>query len=185
MRENIGFIIACGLLWASVLVVGCVGDSDAGFLLALFLVPVTLIGLIVLFVIAIVRLFLHPQLPLSRRAVPLCFATVPVLLYATVRTGLNRINEADTWLTVQQYDFRGSNNFQFMKDGQYTSWRDSPLGRSAEESGRYERQDSILTLHPEPKTGKPLVFKLAIRPYSEFKRQQSNPHIKLVTLDPN
>ena len=180
MRENIGFISVCGLLWVGVLVIACVESLDAGFFLTLFFLPAVLIGWVVLLVTAIVRLCLHTQLPLSKRAVPLWFATVPVLLYATVRIGLNRINEANTWLTVQQYDFSGSTNFTFLKNGEYNSWRDSPLGRSTEGRGRYERQDSILVLHPESGG----AFKLPIRPYSEFKRQQANPHTNLVTLDP-
>ena len=180
MRENIGFIIACVLVWACALAVWLIGDSDAGFLLSLLLVPVTLIGLVVLFGVAVVSFFLRPQLPLAKRAVPLWFATVPILLFAIVGTIRTEMHDRNTWLTIQQYDFHGSANFTFLKNGEYESWSDSPLGRSAEEGGRYERQDSILVLHPASGG----TLKLAIRPYAEFKRQRNTPHIKLVTLEP-
>ena len=180
MRENIGFIIACVLVWACALAVWLIGDSDAGFLLSLLLVPVTLIGLVVLFGVAVVSFFLRPQLPLAKRAVPLWFATVPILLFAIVGTIRTEMHDRNTWLTIQQYDFHGSANFTFLKNGEYESWSDSPLGRSAEEGGRYERQDSILVLHPAAGG----TLKLAIRPYAEFERQRNTPHIKLVTLEP-
>jgi hypothetical protein len=183
MRENSGFIIACGLIWVSVLILVFVGESDAGFVLTLLLLPAALIGWVVLLVIAVVRLLLRTQLPLPKRAIPLWFAIGPTLVYASVRTGLNKIREENTWLTIKQYDFSGSDNFQFMKDGTYTQWRDSPLGSSAEKSGSYERKDSILTLHPKPKDGKMQELKLAIRPYSGLSGQPSGSHATLITLD--
>ncbi|MGI4832293.1 MAG: hypothetical protein ACRYFK_02415 [Janthinobacterium lividum] len=184
MQENKGFIIVCCLLWASVFtILGLGNNSDIGFVLTLFLLPATLIGLIILFVIAVIRLFLRTQLPLAKRAVPLWFSTVPVLAYCIIGFGLQEIRKENTWLTIKQYDFKGAENFQFMKNGTYTQWRESPLGSSAKGNGRYEHQDSILTLHPDLKEGTSQIFKLAIRPYSEFKRQQSSPHLILVTLD--
>lgn len=183
MRENSGFIIACGLLWATVLVAVCIEESDTGSLLVLFLVPVVLLGFVLLFVIAVVRLFMHRQLPLSKRAVALWFATVPVLTYVIIGTILTEIKKENTWLTIKRYDFQGSTNFTFLRNGEYNSWRDSPLGMSAEESGRYERQDSILILHPESKDGKTQTFKLIIHPYSEFKKPHANSAITLTSLD--
>jgi hypothetical protein len=183
MRENSGFITACGLLWVSVLILVFVDESDASFVLTLLLLPATLIGWVILLVIAVVRFLWRTQLPLPKRAVPLWFAICPVLVYATIRTGLNKIREENTWLTIKSYSFSGSDNFRFMKDGTYTQWHDSPLGSSAEKSGSYERKDSILTLHPEPKAGKAQELKLAIRPYSKFGRQPSGSHATLITLD--
>ena len=183
MRENSAFIIACCLLWTSILVLVCTNESDAGFMLTLFLVPAILIGWVALLVIAISRLVRRTHLPLPKRAVPLWFATVPLLSYAAIRTGLNEITKENTWLTINQYDFSGSTNYRFMKDGEYASWRDSPLGMSGKESGRYERKDSVLTLRPKSKNGKARVLKLIIRPYSSLKKQRPIPPIRLVSLD--
>lgn len=183
MQENSGFIVACGLLWASVLILICAGESDAGFMLTLLLVPAILIGWVVLLVIALSRLLVRTQLPLSKRAVPLWFATVPALTYFILGIGFSEIKKENTWLTIKQYDFSGSTNFRFMKDGTYSQWRESPLGSSAEGDGRYERQDSILTLHPQLKSGNAQGFKLIIHPYSLFRRNHSSSDITLVSLD--
>lgn len=185
MRENKGFINACCLLWGSLLVMVCIRDSDIGFLLGIVVIPISIISWLVLSGIAAYKVIVNNYLPWKKRVVPLYFSVAPLFALFLIGGIVSELQKENTWLTITNADFHGSNNFQFMKNGEYSSWRDSPLGRSAEESGHYERQDSVLTLHPEPKDGKAQEFQLAIRPYSEFQRQQSSSHITLVTLNPN
>ena len=182
MQENKNFIVVCCLFWTFFLVIALLAN-DINILFGIILVPVLILGWFALFLVAIFRLFSQSYLPWEKRLVPLSFSIIPVFVLLLIGEIKKELREEATWLTITNADFHGSNNFQFMKNGEYSSWRDSPLGRSAEESGHYERQDSILILHPDPKDGKVHEFKLAIRPYSEFKRQQSSQHIILVTLD--
>ena len=183
MRENKGFITACCLLWGSLLIMVCIRDSDIGFLLGIVVLPISIISWLVLSGIAAYKVLMNNYLPWEKRVIPLYFSVAPLFALFLIGGIMSELQEENTWLIITNADFRGSNNFRFMKNGEYSSWRDSPLGRSAEESGHYERQDSVLTLHSATKYGKSQEFELVIRPYSEFERQQSSSHITLVSLD--
>jgi len=183
MRENKGFILACCLLWASVLAISYFGESDAGFLLALFLVPLTLIGGVVLIAVAVIRLFTRHNLPWQKRLVPVYFSTIPVLAWVVLGTAFAELDKESTWLVVKKYDFTGSENFKFKKDGTYAQWRKSPLGSSSKRAGNYERRDSILTLHPHSENTTGQEVKLVIRPYAEFTKSHASSAITLVALD--
>jgi hypothetical protein len=183
MRENKGFITACCLLWTCVLAIGCFGETGIGFLLVLFLLPVTIISWAVLLIIAVGKFFLRGYLPWEKRLVPFYFLIVPIFVWFVTGTAAREIDKESTWLVIKMYNFTGSENFKFKKDGSYSQWRDSPLGSSSKATGRYERRDSILTLYPQVETRTGQAIRVAIRPYSEFKKAHASSSIFLALLD--
>ncbi len=137
MRENKEFIINCCLFWTILFSVSYITDSDNDFFLLLLVVPISIISWLILSGVAVYRFLVRSYLPWETRLIPLYFSVAPVIALFMIGAVTSAIREDSTWLVITNADFRGSNNFRFMKDGEYSSWRDSPLGRSAEESGRY------------------------------------------------
>ncbi|RZK16296.1 MAG: hypothetical protein EOO56_20255 [Hymenobacter sp.] len=157
-------------------------DADhSNSLLALLLGLGGLVSWLGLLVLGAYRIIKRHYLPWQRRLMPLWLVLIP-LATATGYGFASALASARTWLLVESYDFTGSDNMLFKKDGEYQYWRGSPLGRSAVVRGHYERRDSLLLLKPTTDASVHPIAKIAIRPYLPFQRRE-NPLVRLVALD--
>ncbi|NRT17595.1 hypothetical protein HNP98_000402 [Hymenobacter sp. 9A] len=186
MHKNEGFAVACGLLVISLFTPVFV---DEGNPILLLLVPGFLLGWLILFLIAVFRVFNRDYLSWKKRLIPFYLLITPLALIAVGSICTSIINRERDWLTVESYDFTGSDIILFRKDGEYQHRRGSPLGSSGPSFGRYERRDSLLILRPNSgKNRLPTVriaglSRLVIRPYGEFEKHRNNSSVRLIALD--
>jgi hypothetical protein len=181
MKENKGFSIVCFLLAASFFIT-LYADKDDDSVLPLLFIPVAFISWLLLFGIAIFRIIKRTYLPWKNRIVPLYLLFLPFGFIILSGICISLVVHRQDWLLVERYDFTGSDNMLFGKDGEYQYWRGSPLGRSAVVRGRYERRDSLLIIQPNSDVTMQTVAKIAFRPYLPF-QQRKNSIVRLVALD--
>jgi hypothetical protein len=179
MRENQGFFVACCLLGLAWVYVSYDADHENSLLATLLGVGSisTWLGLLVL---AAYRIIKRDYLPWQKRLAPFWLLFTPFAITASYGY-TNRLFSSPTWLLVERYDFTGSDNMLFKKNGEYQYWEHGPMGRSAIVRGRYTRHDSLLLMQPNTAASMPKIARIAIRPYTSFQRLL--PTTRLVALD--
>ncbi|MGI4874011.1 MAG: hypothetical protein ACRYFX_22860 [Janthinobacterium lividum] len=182
MKENKGFAIACGLLVSSLLFVAYNAEHSNSFF-GLILCLASISCWLGLFLLAIYRVLKRSFLPWEKRLAPVYLVCMPFVVLLAWSSCEELINSGQEWLSVESYDFTGSDNLLFRKDGEYKYWRNSPLGSSAKVYGRYERRDSLLILQLDSEKALPPIARLVIRPYAQFGTQREKSSTRLFVLD--
>ncbi len=182
MRENKGFVVVCSLIGIGVFISLYGTEHDDSFFNMLLFLGIIL-SWFILCLIAVYRIFNRDYLPWKKRLVPFYLLLTPLVTLTGWNICNGILHKKRDWLVVESYDFTGSNIILFKKDGEYQYRRNSPLGRSAPVFGRYERRDSLLILQPASGEGRPIIVRLAIRPYVQFEKHQENSSARLIALD--